>query len=51
MRCAGHLLITRLNDLTAPACLLCAERRVADCHRLQIADFLAARGAETKHLD
>ena len=48
---AGHLLVRRLDELTPPLCLLCAERRVADCHRLQIAEFLAARGNEVEHLD
>ena len=48
---AGHLLVSRLDELTPPLCLLCAERRVADCHRLQIAEFLAARGNEVEHLD
>lgn len=51
INCAGHLLVNRLDGLTAPLCLLCAERRVADCHRLQIAEFLAARGDEVEHLD
>ena len=49
--CAGHLLIARLASLTPPLCLLCAERRVADCHRLQIAEFLRARGATVEHLE
>jgi uncharacterized protein (DUF488 family) len=51
IKCAGHLLVNRLDELTPPLCLLCAERRVADCHRLQIAEFLTTKGAEVEHLD
>lgn len=51
IQCAGHLLVSRLNGLEPPLCLLCAERRVAECHRFQIAQFLAARGDEVEHLD
>jgi uncharacterized protein (DUF488 family) len=39
---AGDLLVGRLNDLPNPFCLMCAEKRVAECHRLVIADFLVA---------
>ncbi|MCX6630025.1 MAG: DUF488 domain-containing protein, partial [Candidatus Solibacter sp.] len=49
--CAGHLLVSRLDGLEPPVCLLCAERRVADCHRLLIAEFLATRGLEIEHLE
>ena len=48
---AGHLLVSRLQAVEPPVCLLCAERRVQDCHRLQTAQFLAARGHEIEHLD
>jgi uncharacterized protein (DUF488 family) len=51
LQCAGHLLVSRLDGLEPPVCLLCAERRVADCHRLQIAEFLASRGSEIEHLE
>jgi uncharacterized protein (DUF488 family) len=51
VQCAGHLLVTRLDGLEPPLCLLCAERRVAECHRLMVAEFLAARGAEVEHLE
>ena len=37
---AGDLLVGRLEGLPEPFCLMCAEKRVADCHRLTIADFL-----------
>lgn len=40
---AGDLLVGRLDDLPRPFCLLCAEKRAADCHRLVIAEFLVAR--------
>ena len=51
VQCAGHLLVTRLDGLEPPVCLLCAERRVAECHRLISAEFLAARGAQVEHLE
>jgi uncharacterized protein (DUF488 family) len=37
---SGDLLIERLKDIPAPICLLCAEKRVAECHRQQISDYL-----------
>ena len=48
----GDLLIERLGDLPQPFCLLCAEKRVAECHRLVIAEFLVAtRGASVEHIE
>jgi uncharacterized protein (DUF488 family) len=48
----GDLLVGRLDDLPKPFCLLCAEKRVADCHRQVIADFLVAtRGWTVEHLE
>jgi uncharacterized protein (DUF488 family) len=51
IQCAGHLLLSRLDALEPPVCLLCAERRVAECHRLLIANFLGTRGFEIEHLE
>ena len=49
---AGELLVGRLGDLAQPFCLMCAEKRVADCHRLVIADFLVAtRGWSVEHIE
>jgi uncharacterized protein (DUF488 family) len=49
---AGDLLIGRLDGLPEPFCLLCAEKRVADCHRLVIAEFLVAnRGWTVEHIE
>ena len=49
---AGDLLVGRLDELPEPFCLLCAEKRVADCHRLVIADFLVAtRGWSVEHIE
>ena len=49
---AGDLLVGRLGDLPEPFCLMCAEKRVAECHRLVIADFLAAtRGWSVEHIE
>jgi len=48
---AGPLLVGRLADLPAPFCLLCAEKKVSECHRLVIADFLVAdRGWAVEHI-
>jgi uncharacterized protein (DUF488 family) len=48
---AGELLISRLEGVPEPFCLLCAEKLVADCHRGLVADYLAQkRGAEVIHI-
>jgi len=46
---AGDLLTERLHDIPGPICLLCAEKHVADCHRLQIAEYLALHSGVTVH--
>jgi len=49
---SGELLIGRLEGLSEPICLLCAEKRVAECHRQQIAEFLRrTRGADVRHIE
>jgi hypothetical protein len=49
---AGPLLTERLHDIPGPICLLCAEKRVAECHRRLVAEFLAKHhGAEVRHLE
>lgn len=49
---AGDLLVGRLEGLPEPFCLLCAEKRVSECHRLVIADFLVAgRGWTVEHIE
>jgi uncharacterized protein (DUF488 family) len=49
---AGDLLVARLGGLPEPFCLLCAEKRVADCHRLVIAEFLVTtRGWTAEHIE
>jgi uncharacterized protein (DUF488 family) len=47
----GDLLTERLSSIPAPFCLLCAEKKAADCHRRLIADFLVRRkGAQVEHI-
>ena len=48
---AGDLLTERLVHLPQPFCLLCAEKRVHECHRKQIADYLAKQGWAVEHLE
>ena len=49
---AGDLLVARLDTLPVPFCLLCAEKRVADCHRQVIAAFLVdRRGWTVQHIE
>lgn len=47
---AGGLLTRRLKDQLEPFCLMCAEKRVAECHRLIIAEYLVKRGNTVEHL-
>lgn len=48
---AGDLLTARLHSAPQPFCLLCAERRVADCHRQQIGDWLRTKGWRVKDIE
>jgi uncharacterized protein (DUF488 family) len=48
----GEFLVGRLAELPEPFCLLCAEKRVAECHRLIIADFLVtAKSWTVEHIE
>jgi uncharacterized protein (DUF488 family) len=46
----ADLLVGRLLELPQPFCLLCAEKRVNECHRKAIANYLVTRGHEARHL-
>jgi uncharacterized protein (DUF488 family) len=49
---AGPLLIERLERVEEPYCLLCAEKKSADCHRRLIAAYLErTRGVQVTHLE
>ena len=52
LRRSGDLLVTRLLETPAPFCLLCASKRVAECHRQMIAEHLvASRGWNVHHIE
>lgn len=49
---AGELLVERLAGIPQPFCLICAEKKVADCHRRLIAEYLVVKqGAEVEHIE
>lgn len=49
---SGELLLSRLLEIEPPFALLCAEKRVAECHRRLIAERLRElRGDEIVHLE
>jgi uncharacterized protein (DUF488 family) len=48
---AGDLLTRRLAEVPGPFCLMCAEKRVAECHRKTIADSLESKGRRATHLE
>jgi uncharacterized protein (DUF488 family) len=49
---SGAALTEPLRLLKAPFCLLCAEKKVGDCHREQLAAFLLQtwHGSEVEHI-
>jgi uncharacterized protein (DUF488 family) len=49
---AGPLLFDRIGAAAGPVCLLCAEKRVAECHRRHVAEYLArTRGWAFTHIE
>lgn len=48
---AGDLLTERLGQVPEPLCLLCAEKKAAECHRKLVGDFLAAKGYQVEHIE
>ena len=47
---AGDVLTERLRGISAPWCLMCAERQATACHRQFIAAYLAQQGYEIVHI-
>jgi uncharacterized protein (DUF488 family) len=50
MSLAGYVLTERLVRIPEPFCLMCAERRVTECHRQMIAEHLVQQGWEVEHI-
>jgi len=50
---AGDILTEPLfsTPISEPWCLMCSEKRAADCDRSVIADFLATKGHEVRYLE
>jgi uncharacterized protein (DUF488 family) len=49
---AGPLLFDRLTGIAGPICLMCAEKKVCDCHRRHVADYLTkAKGWKFTHIE
>jgi uncharacterized protein (DUF488 family) len=48
---SGELLTRRISAVPGPFCLMCAEKKVVECHRRIIADFLVKQGHEAVHLE
>jgi uncharacterized protein (DUF488 family) len=52
LQTSGGLLTERLRELRGPLVLLCAERRVAECHRRHVAEYLQrTEGWDVVHLE
>jgi uncharacterized protein (DUF488 family) len=49
---AGPLLFDRLEGVAGPVCLMCAEKRVCECHRRHIAEYLQkSKGWTFTHIE
>jgi uncharacterized protein (DUF488 family) len=49
---AGPLLFDRLAGVAGPVCLMCAEKKLCECHRRHIAEYLSrTRGWKFTHLE
>lgn len=49
---AAPALFGRIADVPGPICLLCAEKKVSECHRRDIAEHLErTRGWEFEHIE
>jgi len=49
---AGPLLFDRFADVSGPICLLCAEKKVCECHRRHVANYLEeTRGWKFTHIE
>lgn len=49
---AAPVLFDRVDGIAGPVCLMCAEKRVHECHRRHIADYLTkSKGWTFTHIE
>ena len=47
----GDEMLEQLLAVPSPFALMCAERKVTDCHRQYIAAYLSSRGWDVEHIE
>jgi uncharacterized protein (DUF488 family) len=47
----GDLLLSNIQHIPIPFCLMCCEKEAAKCHRKIIANYLVKQGCEVEHIE